>query len=167
MLYSGKFLMLGTLALSVLLTAASTRAADPLANIRYLVGNWSCVSKSAEGAENSKASFRTTFAPNVLAYAFEAPDYSATGYLGYDSKTHRYFDVYSDLFGGTARETAVATSGAQLTFAGMGQYDAKPFAVRETITHIGAKMEDRSEMQTRKTWTLQADSTCSRSPAKM
>jgi hypothetical protein len=161
---------------AALLVAAGAQAisapqspSDPLANIRFLVGTWSCTSNmAASGAEPARTVTGTltiSEGPDngSLHETFVAPHYEWHGFLGYNPASKAFFSSGVDNYGNADSEIGQNPSATGITFVGTSTMQGRATQIRDNRSKLSdTKIRDVSEMLQGGTWRQTAQVECNK-----
>lgn len=149
---------------ATLLSACIGANSQPMSLVRPFLGTWSCRSVNEAGsATRGSITYSTLSGTNTIAFVFDAPGYEVTGYIGYDGKLGRFFEVGSDSTGGSWTQLGSLLPSGMLSFVGHAMYGATSSRTRETEGMPDpAHLRDHTEMQQGDRWTDADDMTCTR-----
>lgn len=154
-------------------TAASSTLTGKMTNLRYLIGTWSCATKvSAFGKMPAHTETGKTLywiePGNTIGNYYGAKGYSSSGYLGWMASKKLWWSNSADRFGGVAAETGKnsITNAQLLTGTLWSQGQSSP--IRDTMTkNADTSFRDVVEVKTNGTWSVVADSACTKISNKM
>ncbi len=153
---------------AALLIACIGANSQPMMFVRPFLGTWSCRSVNEAGnATRGNITYSTLAGTDTLAFVFNAPGYEVTGYIGYDGKLGRFFEVGSDSSGGSWTQLGSVLPSGMLAFAGHAMYGATSSRTRETEGMPDpAHLRDHTEMQAGGKWTDADNMTCTKTKGR-
>jgi hypothetical protein len=152
--------------------AAPSKLTGPMTKMQYLIGTWSCQTKlPAEDKMPARTMPGTVYFSvepgNTVGYYLSSKEYSSGGYMGWMASKKLWWSSSADNFGGTAIETGTDSNSRTATMTGTMTMQGQNAPTRDTITKVSdTKYRDLAEVQKNGTWTMQADSTCTKTSNK-
>lgn len=152
-------------------SAPTFTLSGPMTKMTYLLGTWSCTTKVAASPTMAASTHKGTiiFAAepsNTVGYYLLSDIYSSGGYIGWMASKKMWWSSSADNLGGVTNE-AGPDGGATSTMTGTTIFQGQSMGSRDTITKISdKKYRDLYETQKGDTWSMGADSTCTKVSSK-
>jgi hypothetical protein len=140
----------------------------PVTKLQYLIGTWTCSTKipahgSMPAATHNGTIMFSVEPSNTVGYYLRSDQYSTGGYIGWMTDKKMWYSSSADNFGGTTNEAGPDKAGSGSVMTGTSTYQGQTMGSRDTITKISdTKYHDLYEIQKGATWSMGADSSCTK-----